>query len=77
MSMSSDDIRVAWNRVSERLCAVHPDGKEALVAEVSFAEIYGEATEAQREAASAPGGQRLILGPTLAEIKAAFETPGG
>ena len=76
MTDSGDNIRIAWNKVSERLCAVHPDGKESVVAEVSWPEVYGEATEAQRRAATAPGGQRLILGPTLAQIKAAFETPG-
>jgi hypothetical protein len=77
--MTTDNIRIAWNKVSGRLCAVHPDGKEAPVAEVSWPEAYGEATEAQRRAADAPAGPgtRLVLGPTLAEIRAAFETPGG
>jgi hypothetical protein len=64
--VSADDIRIAWNVVSERLTAVHPDDGTFPAKEVTFAEAGR--TEL-------PGGPRLILGPTLAEIIRAFGYP--
>lgn len=60
---SFDDIRIAWNVVSERLTAVHPDDGTFPVKEVAFAET---------DRTLLPGGPRLIIGPTLAEIIAAL-----
>jgi hypothetical protein len=62
---AGDDIRIAWNLPGGRLTAVHPDGS-APVQEVGFAEV---------ERQLAPGGSRLIIGPTLGEIRAAFNEP--
>ena len=74
--MSSDDIRIAWNTVTQTLHAVHPDDGTYASVEVSFGgDRYAEATADVQDRASARGGRRLILGPTLAEIKAAFEDP--
>lgn len=62
----TDGIRIAWNVVSERLTAVYPDDGTFPVKEVAFAETGR--TEL-------PGGSRLIIGPTLSEIIAAFTGP--
>lgn len=66
--MASDDIRIAWNVVTGRLTAVHPDDGTFPIKEVAFA-------ESDRTLES--GGPRLILGPTLAEIIREFEGPEG
>lgn len=71
--MSTDDIRIAWNLVTETLHAVHPDDGTFASVEVAWPDRYAEAPAEIQERAHAPGGLRLILGPTLAEIKAAFE----
>lgn len=60
----SGDIRIGWNVVTERLCAVHDDDGTYAAVEISFPE------SGRREL---PGGTRLILGPTLEQIRAAFE----
>jgi hypothetical protein len=64
--VSADDIRIAWNVVSERLTAVHPDDGTYAVKEIAF-------TETGRT--ELPGGPRLILGPTLGEIALMFGEP--
>ena len=72
--MGTGDIRIAWNTVTQTLSAVHPDDGTYAAVEVGFGgNYYAEAPADIQARASAPGGQRLILGPTLAEIMAAFE----
>lgn len=68
-------IRIAWNKVSERLCAIHPDGTQAPgVKYASWPDLYMFATDRQQDEADAPAGHgaRLYIGPTLAEVAAAF-----
>ena len=75
--MSADDIRIAWNEVTQTLCALHPDDSTYMYVEVNFGgDRYAEATTDIQDSACAPGGRRLVLGPTLAEIRRAFESPG-
>jgi hypothetical protein len=72
--MARDDIRVAWNEVTQTLCAVHPDDGTYTAAEINFGgDRYAEAATDIQDHASAPGGRRLVIGPTLAEIEAAFD----
>jgi hypothetical protein len=72
--MAADEIRIAWNIVTHRLCAVHPDDGTFKVTEVAFAPPSpGEVPDEIARRASAPGGPRLMLGPTLAEIRASFD----
>lgn len=62
--MSSDDIRIAWNRVTERLVAVHPDDGTYAIVEIAFpSPTPGPPTP----------DTRLVIGPTLKEIAEEFE----
>jgi hypothetical protein len=74
--MSADDIRIAWNLVTESLCAVHPDDGTFKPVEVRWPDRFADAHADIQKAATAPGDRRLIIGPTLAEIKTAFEQGG-
>jgi hypothetical protein len=72
--MAADDIRIAWNTVTETLHAVHPDDGTYAAVEISVGgDHYADAPAGIQDRTTAPGGRRLILGPTLAEIAAAFE----
>lgn len=73
--MSADDIRIAWNPVTERLSAVHLDDGTFATIEVAFA-TPRELPAGLVRRAEAPGGVRLIIGPTLAEIRDAFDRQG-
>jgi len=76
--MSADDIRIAWNTVTQALHAVHPDDGTYAAVEISFGGEYGTQAPADiQDRASAPGGRQLLIGPTLAEIRAAFEESPG
>lgn len=70
--MSADDIRIAWNPVTGRLCAVHADDGTYAPVEVHFPPVLDLPSELERMT-RAPGGVRLIIGPTLAEVRDAFE----
>jgi hypothetical protein len=73
--VSADDIRLAWNLVTERISAVHPDDGTFPAREAGFAPATLTRAELLELGALAPGGPRLIIGPTLAEVIRAFEHP--
>jgi len=69
-----EDIRVAWNVVSEQLTATYPDDGTFPFKEVAFAETGRTGPLGELPGTLAPGGPRLILGPTLGEVIEAFGT---
>jgi len=72
--MAAGDIRIAWNVVTQSLCAVHTDDGTYAAVEIHFSgDRSAEAPADIQDRASAPGGRRLTIGPTLAEIMAMFE----
>lgn len=71
--MSADDIRVAFDTVTQTLHALHPDDDTYAAVEIGFGDRWAEAPPEIQDRACAPGGRRLVLGPTLAEIRSAFE----
>jgi hypothetical protein len=74
--MLGGGIRIAWNTVTQTLCAVHPDDGTYTAIEVNFGrDYYAEAAPGEQGQACAPGGRRLILGPTIAEIVVSFVSP--
>lgn len=72
--MAADDIRIAWNLVTESLHALHEDDGTYSAAEIGFGQHRADsAPQEMKDRAMAPGGPRLVLGPTLGEIREAFE----
>lgn len=72
--MAAADIRIAWCTVTGSLHAVHPDDGTFASVEIGWSgDRAADAHPDIQARASAPGGRRLIIGPTLGEILAAFK----
>jgi len=65
--MAADDIRIAWDKRTSRLCALHPDDASFGPGVVEF-EFADPADITPRQAELA--GNQLLIGPTLGQIRA-------